>query len=69
MLRPQRIAFAIVAVSFLALIVVQVFLAGIGVFVRDVDSFSYHRGLGYLLPLGPIVVLLLALAARAGPDT
>lgn len=69
MLRPQRIAFAVVAVIFLILVVVQVFLAGIGVFVRGVDSFSYHRGLGYLLPLIPIAVLLLALAARAGPTT
>lgn len=69
MLRPQRIAFALVAGSFLALIVLQVFLAGIGVFVRGAGSFDSHRGLGWLLPLGPIVVLIMASAAKVGPDT
>jgi hypothetical protein len=64
-----RIAFAAVAWLFLAAIVVQVFLAGIGLFVPGVDMFAYHRQLGWLLHGGPIPVLLLAWAAGADRRT
>jgi len=69
MQRTARIAFAVVAWLFLIGIVVQVFLAGVGLFVRGVDAFSYHRALGWLLHLGPLLVLLFAWAASAGRTT
>jgi hypothetical protein len=64
-----RIAFALVAWLFLIAIVVQVFLAGVGLFVPGVDMFAYHRQLGWLLHGGPIPVVLLAWAAGADRRT
>lgn len=64
--RPVRIAFAVVACLFLAAIVIQVFLAGVGLFMY---RFSYHMEFGWWLPLGPFPVLLLAWAAGAGRTT
>src|SRR6187551_1620665 len=64
-----RIAFALVAWLFLIAIVVQVFLAGMGLFVPGVDMFAYHRQLGWLLHGGPIPVVLLAWAAGADRRT
>jgi hypothetical protein len=69
MQRTVRIAFALVAWLFLIAIVVQVFLAGVGLFVAGVDTFSYHRQLGWLLHGGPLPVLLLAWAAGADRTT
>jgi len=67
--RIVRIAFALVAWLFLIAIVIQVFLAGVGFFVSGIDTFSYHRTLGWYLHGGPLPVLLLAWAARAGRTT
>jgi hypothetical protein len=64
-----KVAFAVVAWLFVAAIVVQVFLAGVGLFVRGFDTFSYHRALGWLLHGGPLVVLLFAWAAHPGRTT
>ena len=64
-----RAGFAVVAWLFLIAIVVQVFLAGVGLFVPGVDMFAYHRQLGWLLHGGPLPVLLLAWAAGAGRST
>ena len=64
-----RIAFALVAWLFLIAIVIQVFLAGVGLFVPGVDMFQYHRQLGWLLHGGPLLVLLFAWAAGAGRRT
>ena len=65
----MKVAFAIVAWLFVAAIVVQVFLAGVGLFVRGFDTFSYHRALGWLLHLGPLVVILFAWGAHPGRTT
>ena len=65
----MRVAFAVVAWLFVAAIVVQVFLAGVGLFVRGFDTFSYHRALGWLLHLGPLVVVLFAWGAHPGRTT
>ena len=46
-------------------LVVQIFLAGLGVF-RGPDSFLTHRDFGYALELLPIVLLVLGLIARLG---
>ena len=68
-MRSARFAFAIVAWLFLIGIVLQVFLAGVGFFVPGLDSFSYHRSLGWLLHLTPLLVLVFASVARSGRDT
>jgi hypothetical protein len=65
----MRAAFAVVAWLFVAAIVVQVFLAGVGLFVRGIDTFSAHRALGWLLHLAPLVVLLFAWGAHPGRIT
>jgi Family of unknown function (DUF6220) len=65
----MRAVFAVIAWVFVAAIVVQVFLAGVGLFVPGIDTFSAHRALGWMLHLGPIVVILAAWAAHPGPTT
>jgi hypothetical protein len=67
--RTVRIGFAVVAWLFLFAIVIQVFLAGVGLFVSGIDTFSYHRELGWLLHGGPLPILLLAWAAGPGRTT
>lgn len=46
-LRPARTAFAVVAWLFVACVAVQVYLAGMGVFVGP-QNFLTHRDFGYL---------------------
>ena len=46
----------------------QVFLAGIALFSAD-PSFEAHRNLGYLLHLVPVLLLIVAAAARVGRTT
>ena len=65
----MKVAFAVVAWLFVAAVVVQVFLAGVGLFVQGFDTFSYHRALGWLLHLGPLVVVLFAWGAHPGRTT
>lgn len=65
----MKILFAVVAWLFVGAIVYQVFLAGVGLFVPGVDSFSSHRGFGWMLHGGPLLVLLAAWGAGAGRTT
>lgn len=65
----MRIAFALVAWLFVLAIVVQVFLAGVGLFVPGFDMFAAHRQVGWLLHIGPLPVILFAWAAGAGRRT
>jgi hypothetical protein len=58
-----RAAHPIVAAVFVACAVVQVFLAGLGVF-DDPRAFVTHREFGYLFGWLTLVVLVLALAGR-----
>lgn len=58
-----RAAHPIVAAAFVACAVVQVFLAGLGVF-DDPRAFVTHREFGYLFGWLTLVVLVLALAGR-----
>lgn len=58
-----RVAHPIVAAAFVACAVVQVFLAGLGVF-DDPKAFITHREFGYLFGWLTLVVLVLALAGR-----
>ncbi len=55
----------VVAWLLVAGLLVQVFLAGLGVF-RGPASFATHRDFGYLLELLPIVLLIAGLVARLG---
>jgi hypothetical protein len=54
-----------VAWLFVSGLIVQVFLAGLGVF-RGPSSFTTHRDFGYLLGLLPLILLIVGLGARLG---
>jgi mercuric ion transport protein len=60
-----RLAFIGVAWLFLACVVVQVFLAGLGVFAGG-QHFGLHREFGYLFGWLTLVLLLLAIVGRLG---
>jgi Family of unknown function (DUF6220) len=66
MARYLHIAFAAVAWVFVALVVIQVFLIGLGLF--DDPAFrETHREFGYTwIGLGALVLLIVAIAARPG---
>jgi hypothetical protein len=59
-----RQALLVVGVVFVAGVVLQVVLAGLGVF-SDPRSFITHREFGYLLGTATLVLLVLALVGRA----
>ena len=60
-----RTAHLVVAWLLVAGLIVQVFLAGLGVF-RDPASFETHKDFGYTLELLPLVLLVLGLIAGLG---
>jgi uncharacterized protein DUF6220 len=60
-----RRAHLVVAWAFVAGLVIQVFLAGRGVF-ESAERFKDHAGWGYTIGLLPIVLLALAAAGRLG---
>jgi hypothetical protein len=66
-IQTWRYLFAATAVLFLAGVVVQVYLAGVGLF--GAGSIENHRGLGYILSIAPVIPLLFAWPARAGQRT
>ena len=59
--RLARNAIAIVAWGFVAAVLVQVYLAGIGVFRQD---WELHRNFGHLLEIVSIVLLILLIVVR-----
>lgn len=59
-----RQALPLVGAIFVGCIVIQVFLAGLGVF-DDPRSFVTHREFGYLIGMFTLVLLILALIARS----
>ena len=59
-----RTGLAIVAGVFAALIIVQVFLAGLGVFDSPA-AFATHRDFGYAIGLLILPIIILALVGRA----
>lgn len=65
MIGLARFAYVGLAWLFLALLVVQVFVAGLGMFA-GVQNFALHVDLGWALHLAPILVLLAATVARMG---
>ncbi len=62
-------------VVFLLAGLVQIFLAGVGVFdlqgrdLQDASSFDPHRALGFAMSALSLVLLILALVARVSPQT
>jgi Family of unknown function (DUF6220) len=62
-----RVTFAAVSWLFIALVALQVFFAGLGLF--GATDMALHRDFGYLVPLVALLVLIAALAARAGART
>jgi hypothetical protein len=60
-----RTGLAISAAVFATLILVQVFLAGLGVFGDD-RSFASHRTFGYVIGWLTLVIVVLAVAGRVG---
>jgi hypothetical protein len=62
-----RLLFAGAAAAYLVGIVIQVLLAGAAVF--EMTDFTAHTGLGWLLGTAPILLIPLAIAARAGLST
>jgi len=60
-----RLAFIGVAWLFLACVVVQVFLAGLGVFA-GAQGFTVHREFGYIFGWLTLVLLMLAIIGRLG---
>jgi hypothetical protein len=60
-----RLGFIGVAWLFLACVVVQVFLAGLGVFA-GAQNFNLHREFGYVFGWLTLVLLLLAIVGRLG---
>ena len=59
-----RTGLAIVAGLFAALLIVQVFLAGLGVFDSP-SAFATHRDFGYMIGLLILPLIILALVGRA----
>ena len=64
-MRPLAALYAIAASILVVGLVLQVFLAGLGVF-DDPTFFLTHRDTGYTLELVAFVVIVLAAVARAG---
>ncbi len=64
-MRPLAAIYAVAASILVVGLVVQVFLAGLGVF-DDPTFFLTHRDTGYTLELIAVVVTVLAAVARAG---
>ena len=64
-MRPLAALYAIAASILVVGLVLQVFLAGLGVF-DDPTFFLTHRDTGYTLELVALVVIVLASVARAG---
>lgn len=65
MTRASRYVYLALAWAFLALLVVQVFFAGLGFFV-DRGNFGLHVNLGWILHLLPLLLLAAAALSRAG---
>ena len=64
-MRPLAALYAVAASLLVVGLVLQVFLAGLGVF-DDPTFFLTHRDTGYTLELVALVVIVLAAVARAG---
>lgn len=66
-MRLRAIPFAVLAWLFLAGVVVQVLLAGMGLF--ELTDWTTHAGFGWGLSLVPVLLVVLAATARVDADT
>lgn len=68
--RPAMLVFHWALAAFLLLLAVQIFLAGLGAFRTEAvgadSAFAAHRTFGFALGGAALVILVLALVARAG---
>ena len=68
--RPATLVFHWALAAFLLLLAVQIFLAGLGAFRTEAvgadSAFAPHRDFGFALGGAALVILVLALVARAG---
>jgi len=68
--RPAMLVFHWALAVFLLLLAVQIFLAGLGAFRTEAvgadSAFAAHRAFGFALAGAALVILVLALVARAG---
>jgi len=69
MVAAARYGYVVLIWLFLAGLVVQVFLAGLGMFSDDPRDVGLHIDLGWILHLAPVLVLAAAAIGRAGRDT
>lgn len=65
MVRYARLAYRGMIWLFVACVVVQVFLAGLGVFAGE-DNFELHRNFGYTFGWLALLLPLIAIAGRLG---
>jgi hypothetical protein len=65
MMSGARWLFLVMVWGYVAVVLYQVFLAGMGVFGAERD-FELHRNLGYLIHLSPIPLILVAVVAKVG---
>jgi hypothetical protein len=65
MTRAARYAYAALALAFVVAILLQVYFAGLGLFVGS-KGFELHVSFGWLLHLGPLPILVAAALANAG---
>jgi len=65
MVSGARWLFLAMILGYLAAVLFQVFLAGMGVFGAEGD-FDLHRNVGYLIHLTPIPLILVAAVAKVG---
>lgn len=65
--RLARVAFSLLAWVFVAMTIIQVYLAGVAVFqLGGTNDFSTHQAVGFVIILVALVQLVLAFAARLG---
>jgi hypothetical protein len=69
MARAARYAYVGLVWLFLIAVVVQVFLAGLGLFSADPRDMGLHIDLGWILHLSPILILVAAAVGRVGRPT
>ena len=62
-MQAARTALVVLSWTFLAVLAVQVFLAGVGLF--GAGSMATHRDIGYLVPVVPLLMVIAAAVARA----
>jgi hypothetical protein len=65
MVRAARVAYLVLSWAFVAGLLVQVFLIGMGIF-GEPSMRQAHAGLGWILHLVPVAILAAAYFARAG---